>query len=410
MQSLDSDSIIVNLDSVINMSTHLDARAASARLNVSRATLYAYVSRGLIRSRTVPGQRARHYSSDDVERLVKQKLARRDPSSVARQALAIEGLPVLSSALTLIDGGQLFYRGQEVVQLSREARFEAVAELLWAGPLAPVRELSRPSSAVRRALGGLHFAAAGQCHLALVQAQDLGSYDLSATSVRRSGARILAELTALAGGFEHRGTSVAETLAAAWGARGRASVRSLDAALIVCADHELNVSAFTARAIASAGATPYMAVTGALAALSGHRHGGTAESVAELLEAGADPERVIAERLRRGAGIPGFGHPLYPDGDPRATRLMELCPNNSERTHARGFVVAAERWVGLRPNLDFGLVALCRSMGLPRHAPFVLFALGRSAGWIAHAIEQYEAGELIRPRARYVGVAPSGVT
>ena len=386
------------------MSTHLDANAASARLNVSRATLYAYVSRGLIRSRAVPGQRARHYSGDDVERLVKQKQARRDPAGVARQALASDGLPVLSSALTLIEAGRLFYRGRDVVQLSREARFEAVAELLWAGPLVPVRDLSSPSNAVRRVLGALHFAAAGQCHLALVQAKDLGSYDLSAAGVRRSGSRILAELAALAGGFEPGGSGVAESLAAAWKARGRASVHALGAALVLCADHELNVSAFTARAIASAGATPYMAVSGALAALSGHRHGGTAEAVTELLEEGADPQWVIAERLRRGETVPGFGHPLYPDGDPRAKRLMELCPNNPARAHAGGFVSAAERLVGLRPTLDFGLVALCRSLGLPRHAPFVLFSLGRTAGWIAHAIEQYETGELIRPRARYVGV------
>jgi citrate synthase len=387
------------------MSALLDANAASARLNVSRATLYAYVSRGLIRSRAVPGQRARHYSSDDVEHLVKQKQARRNPGNAARQALAIDGLPVMSSALTLIDSGRLFYRGQDAIKLSREARFEAVAELLWAGPLVPVDQLCTPKGAVRRALGTLHFAAAGQCHLALVQAKDLGSYDLSPAGVRRSGARILAELAALASGFEHRGSSMAESLAAAWRARGRASLQALDAALVLCADHELNVSAFTARAIASAGATPYMAVSGALAALSGHRHGGTTESVTELLDESADPERVIAERLRRGEGVPGFGHPLYPDGDPRAKRLLELCPNNPAKGRARSFMTAAERWVGLRPNLDFGLVALCRSLGLPQHAPFVLFSLGRTAGWIAHAIEQYETGELIRPRARYVGVA-----
>jgi citrate synthase len=69
---------------------------------------------------------------------------------------------------------------------------------------------------------------------------------------------------------------------------------------------------------------------------------------------------------------------------------------------------AAERTLGLHPNVDFGLVALCRSFALPRGAPFVLFALGRSAGWVAHVIEQYAMGTLIRPRARYVGVPPIG--
>jgi citrate synthase len=401
---------VVNLDSVINMTTHLDASRAAARLGVGRATLYAYVSRGQIRSRAVPGQRTREYSEEDIERLAQQKAGRRDPGSVARRALAIDGLPVLSSSLTLIESGRLYYRGQDAIALSREARFEAVAALLWGGPVVAAPEPFRPTRTAQRALAALHFAAAGQCHLATVQARDRSAYDLSPTGVRRSGARILSELAALACGFRPQRPSTAENLAVAWGLRGRSAHRALDAALTLCADHELNVSAFTARAIASAGATPYMAVSGALAALSGHRHGGMAERVLELLRDTADPEWVIAERLRRGETVAGFGHPLYPDGDPRALRLLELCPKGSERLRMLRFAAAAERLLEQRPNLDFGLVALSRSLDLPRQAPFVLFSLGRSAGWIAHAIEQYETGQLIRPRARYTGLAPSTVT
>jgi len=404
---------VVNLDSVINMTTHLDASRAAARLGVSRATLYAYVSRGQIRSRAVPGQRAREYSEEDIARLAQQKTGRRDPGSVARRALAIDGLPLLSSSLTLIESGRLYYRGQDAIALSREAPFEAVAALLWDGPVVAAPEPFRPTVAAQRALAALHFAAAGQCHLAAVQARDRSSYDLSPTGVRRSGARILTELAALACGFRPRRSSIAESLAAAWGLRGGSAHRSLDAALTLCADHELNVSAFTARAIASAGATPYMAVSGALAALSGHRHGGMAERVLEQLNDTADPELIIAERLRRGEAVAGFGHPLYPDGDPRAQRLIELCPKSPERLRLLRFAAAAERLLEQRPNLDFGLVALSRSLDLPRQAPFVLFSLGRCAGWIAHAIEQYETGQLIRPRARYTGLAPStphGVT
>jgi citrate synthase len=203
---------------------------------------------------------------------------------------------------------------------------------------------------------------------------------------------------------------VARALCAAWGAAPRSALGPIEEALILCADHELNVSAFTARAIASAGATPYMAVSGALGALTGHRHGGLTARVAALLDgalqASGDPERVLVERLRLGESIPGFGHPLYPEGDPRAARLLELCPRNAERARCVALAQTAERLLGERPVLDYGLVALGRCLSLPPSAPFVLFALGRVAGWIAHVLEQYQVPQLIRPRAEYTGPPP----
>lgn len=98
-----------------------------------------------------------------------------------------------------------------------------------------------------------------------------------------------------------------------------------------------------------------------------------------------DANHAVSARLARGASMPGFDHPLYPDGDPRA---------------------ATEAATGLAPNIDFALVVLTRALNLPPDAPFILFATARSAGWAAHAIEQLQTGRLIRPRARYVGVAP----
>jgi citrate synthase len=124
------------------------------------------------------------------------------------------------------------------------------------------------------------------------------------------------------------------------------------------------------------------------------------------LDEAGEPRHVIAERLRRGQAVPGFGHVLYPDGDPRAPRLVELCPAGAEKTRALAFAEAALELLGQRPTLDFGLVALARALRLPQNAPFVLFAIGRSAGWIAHVIEQYALPEPIRPRAEYVGAAP----
>jgi citrate synthase len=387
---------IVNLDSVIDMSTHYDAARAARQLGVSRATLYSYVSRGLVRSRAVAGRRAREYAREDIERLAAQTRGRRDPLAVAQQALAMQGLPVLSSALCLIDGGHLYYRGRDAIELSREARFEDVAALLWDGSCELPREVPAPNAGVRRTLARLEFGAAAVAHLAAVAGGVPPSSEPGA--VRAAGARILAELCALAAGFAPTSGSVAERLAQAFGVRGARVRGALDAALVLCADHELNASAFAARVVASAGATPFMAVIGALGALSGERHGGATALVSRLFE----------QRLPvcEGGAPPGFGHALYPDGDPRAVRLLELSAKNRELARAQAFAAATARIHGLEPSVDFGLVTLCRSFGLPPHAPFVLFALGRTAGWIGHILEQYAARTLIRPRARYVGAAP----
>jgi citrate synthase len=125
-----------------------------------------------------------------------------------------------------------------------------------------------------------------------------------------------------------------------------------------------------------------------------------------LLGETGEPALVLSERLRRGQLVPGFGHILYPEGDPRGRALLELCPKNAERARMLAFVDAARGLLGTEPTVDFALIALERSLGLPARAAFKLFALGRTAGWIAHCIEQYATGELIRPRARYVGPLP----
>ncbi|MCA9691220.1 MAG: citrate synthase, partial [Myxococcales bacterium] len=170
--------------------------------------------------------------------------------------------------------------------------------------------------------------------------------------------------------------------------------------------HELNVSAFTARCVASARATPYMVVTAALAALQGHRHGGETLRTAAMLDEPGAPTRVIAARLERGERIPGFGHPLYPEGDPRARALLSLARPGRPLARARAFVKAARALLDSEPTLDLGLVALARSLELPQHAALSLFAVGRAVGWIAHALEQYAVEPMIRPRARYVGPPP----
>jgi citrate synthase len=188
----------------------------------------------------------------------------------------------------------------------------------------------------------------------------------------------------------------------------------LSAALILCADHELNASAFTARIVASAEATPYEVVTAGLAALQGFKHGGNTERVeAYLNEISAIDRiaRVTAERLRRGERIPGFGHSLYPNGDPRANALLallqEIYPGAPEVAFVTRTAEQVAALIGHVPNVDFALAALARVARLPAGAPLTLFALGRSVGWIGHAIEQYASDVLIRPRARYIGTPPT---
>jgi citrate synthase len=199
-------------------------------------------------------------------------------------------------------------------------------------------------------------------------------------------------------------------LARAW--RVRAGGESLiRAALILCADHELNVSAFTARCVASAGSNPYAVVTAGLAALEGTKHGGSTARVEATLSAMRRERSLrsaLADRMRQGHRIDGFGHPLYRGGDPRAAALLEMLERryakSPELRYAREFARAAAAVTGERPNIDFALGAVSRVLGLPAGSGLTLFAIGRTIGWIGHAIEQYAVDQIIRPRAKYVGV------
>jgi citrate synthase len=239
------------------------------------------------------------------------------------------------------------------------------------------------------------------------------AYDLRPTAVARTGARILRLLAATAVGGGSAETGVARTLQQGWVPDEPQAAALLDAALVLCADHELNVSSFTARCVASAGTTPYAVTIAGLCALSGVKHGGNTGRVeAFLKEVGtaARARDVIAGRLRRGEPIPGFGHPLYPEGDPRGRALLEAAaaayPEAPAVELASTVVEEASELIGERPTIDFGLVILSLVLSLPAGGALALFALGRTVGWIGHAIEQYQSDQMIRPRARYIGEQP----
>lgn len=399
---------------------YLTAREAAAELGITRATLYAYVSRGLIRSEPADTRRRTHrYRAEDVRRLKERKEQRRDPRLAAEAALHF-GAPVLESAITLIEDGRLYYRGQEVVALAGTKSIESVASFVWSGEWKPdlfdeVRQISLTTEILSQiAVEQLSTLERFQTLLPLAAAGDYAAFDLRPSKVMATGARIVRLLARAAAGVEKSATDIVSTLQEGWGAPEATARRLLNAALVVGADHELNVSSFTARAVASATATPYQVVQAGLAALQGQRHGGSTARVAALLDdvgRTAEARVVLGERLRRGEALPGFGHPLYPKGDPRASLLLEMTGEGfgESEIYSKTLAVvdAAQELVGERPNIDLALVLTERVLKLPRGSALTLFALARSVGWIAHAIEQYESGQLIRPRARYSGPLPS---
>ena len=395
---------------------YLTAGEAAGELGVSLPTLYAYVSRGMVRSEAAEGKRrSRRYRAEDVRALLERKERRRDPEGVVEGALRW-GAPVLESGITLVDGGRLFYRGRDVEGLVSEAGIEEVAALIWTGDAGLAVEifpggaegLSPRVRGTLRTLEGLPPVELFQALLPVASAEDPVGYDLRPAGVVGTGARVLRLMAGVVGGGGEGRT--AEALRRGWcpGEPGAAAL--LDAALVFCADHELPVSTFAARCVASSGATPYAVVQAGLAALGGTRHGGQTELAEVFLDevAGSgDARKVIAGRLRRGDGLPGFGHPLYPDGDPRGAGLLRIVAGSLPGSPAVGLsgavVEEVEELTGELPTVDLALATVARALGLPAGGAVALFAVGRTVGWIGHAIEQYVSNQLIRPRARYVG-------
>lgn len=390
---------------------YLTAQQAAEMLGVNKATLYAYVSRGFIRSESAGGpNRARRYLAEDVARLNSRKEQRRDPALAVAQALHF-GQPILESAITLIDDGRFYYRGQDVLLLAQRATVETVAALLWGVESLPA---GHPLPPLSLPAGSLTPIEKFQIALPLAAVQDRAAYDLRPAGVIQTGWRILRLLVQVAAG-RPIGQTIAQTLQEGWLPGRPEAIPLLNAALILCADHELNVSSFTARCVASAGATPYAVVMAGLAALQGVKHGGHSERVAALFQEVSqnptDPAGLLSARLKRGETIPGFGHPLYPAGDPRyqllAQMLQASLPTAPAFALAQAIATAAQSLINEQPTIDLGLVTLCQCLELPAGTPLALFAIGRTIGWLGHALEQYETGRIIRPRAHYVGPLPA---
>ena len=381
----------------MNSTDWIGATEAQARLGVRPQTLYAYVSRGRVQTQVDPKDPRRSlYRAADIAALNQRKARSRKVSDVATGAMAW-GEPVLASAITTVSNGRLYYRGRDAVTLADTETLESVARLLRGGHGAALKRTDRPKAPAQADMRARAFAA-----LAAKAGEDPPALGRHPLALAVEAATLLDVLTdAIAGDIG--GGAIHNRLALAWGlGPGGPGADLMRRALVLMADHELNPSAFSARVAASTGASLAACALAGLATLSGPRHGGAPAAILQVLEEARQlgPRAAIAARLAEDRILPGFGHQLYPDADPRAQALLARFTPTRD---VGAFAAAAEAFTGLKPNVDYALVAVAKTLNLPPDAPFALFATARCAGWIAHAIEQVQTGAVIRPRARYIG-------
>lgn len=411
----------------------LSAAEACAYLSIKPQTLYAYVSRGQLRAVLQPKGQGHLYARTELEALRARSRARAGHGPAAASAMRW-GEPILDSAVSCVSNGMLFYRGFALSDLIREkSTFENVSECIWSGELPRQRVIwsdifknenrkhhiprtkDRGAAISRRLFTCL-------CETAFEDAN--GSDELLDENLKRARkivGKVVAEL------FEIRqpptkNSSIAEAIATGLRLEEHAeAIDLINVALVSCADHELNASTFAARVAASTGADLYACILGGLSAFSGHRHGLSPLEAHDLVVASLASQQVLSVlegEISRNRTIAGFGHTLYPDGDPRPLAILKLSRIVAERLNgeARKFMDAVDalqegaRTLGLpHANLDLGLVAAAAVLGLGDVGGSSIFLTGRIIGWTAHTVEQRQQGILLRPRARYIGRTPQRI-
>lgn len=380
------------------MSKWLSRDEALQLLQVQPQTLYAYVSRGKVGARPDPSHpRRSQFRAEDVSGLVNRRDRGRRTEDIATGTMKF-GEPIITTAISTIDGGQLFYRGHNVVVLSAAATIEEVAALLWDAPQAPCfASWQYPS-------GRQEEAGRTRAFITLARAASGGvpTFGRAANVLRTEAADLVSRLTGAFAAQNHFGGPLHAQLAAAWGLDDEAADR-VRQALVLLADQELTSSAFAARVTASTGASLGACMLSGFATLSGPLHGDATVRVRSLFEevSRTGVERAIERHLSSALSLPGFGHPLYPEGDPRAAAMLA---SFEPPETVMQMIAKVEAATGLHPTVDVALAALTERYDLPEDAPFALFAIGRSVGWLAHSIEQVASQMTIRPRAKYVGL------
>jgi citrate synthase len=391
---------------------YLSAREASAELAISPATLYAYVSRGLIRSEPSPDSRSHRYRAEDIRGLKERRTPTVEPHGF--KSFDPE-LPVMDSAIATITEQGAIYRGVNCVDLAEKDTLEHTATLLWdvtgVDPFAPdncphvsdemraIAEAARRAAPIERAIAVL----------ALATSADPGAFTRAPEGRAMVGARILRLLVATMLNTAPSAEPLHQQIARAWAPDNKHAADLIRRALVLLADHELNASTFTVRCAASTGLNLYDSIIAGLAALKGPMHGGAGVLASRLVKTliDQDPEPVIRERVALGERFAGFGHGVYKRGDPRAMSLLNaLTRAGAARKFTREVPERIAEATGEFVNIDYALAVLAHSLRLAAGSELTLFAMARAVGWIAHASEQLQYGRLIRPRARYVGPAP----
>ena len=396
------------------MTEWIAAAEAARRLGVKPATLYSYVSRGVLSRQRGPGGKASLFDPDEVAELARRGRPRRPPE---RTGLVIE------SAITEIAGDRLRFRGQDALGLARERDFEDVCLLLWGGTPGDGGWRAAPEAvaAGRAAQAALP---AGTLPLERLQvivpalaAADPFRLSLDPPAVMAAGRAILGGMVdclPLAG--RPASSRPGQGLAARLWPRlcpqppSAGLLAALRAALVLLADHELAASTLAARVAASVQADPYAVVATGLGAVGGALHGGASLGAQVMLAAADSPAaapRVVGDLLRRGERVPGFGHFVYRSGDPRAALLLglvrEAVPGSPRLAIADAVLAETRRRSLPEPNIDFALAVLARCAEMITGAGEAVFAVARTAGWLAHALEEYAARTPLRPRALYTG-------
>lgn len=368
-------------------------------LGVRAQTVYAYASRGRIGVSPDPqDSRRSRYRSADVNALVRRKSTGRTRKTLAETTL-FGAEPSVPTAVSTFVNGRVYYRGVEVVGLSATATLESAAGLLWGLGEAPV---FAPGPSSRVAPGRVR----AFTELATLAASAHSTHGRRARVLGEEAALLVGRVATAFGASSNAALPLHERFASGWG-QSRTFAQLLRRTLVLLADHEITSSAFSSRITASTGASLPACLLAGLATFSGPLHGDASGRVRllfdEVAHQGADA--VVDRYLSAAMPLPGFGHHIYPEGDPRAASVMaDLKPP----AHIARLIERVEALTGQWPSMDVVLATLVARYKLPADAAFALFATARSVGLLAHSMEQLSVDSVIRPRGRYTGPAIDG--
>ena len=404
----------------------VDAKMAAELLGIKRQTLYAYVSRGLIRTCPSPTAGSKMYMRQDLEQLQLNGRAGR-----GRQVGLTRNGATLPTSITSIDEQGPSYRGKAAIDLAKMRRpFEDCVELLWTGVL-PSRSIEWAPPFVPRTFGSVVKAFSNTedppstrqvlAVITAAYAARMGRSPETSLGGSQLAARQLLQVLAASVGLICKQSpdkcfDIGKTSIAALIARGTSissaqdCIDAINACLILSADHELAPSTYAARVAASGGADIFACVTSGFGTFEGPLNGLGCDEPEFLLRSATSANHYVSllkERMKRKEPPIGYNHPSYPGGDPRARYLIELSKNVAKLSGASKIKLecmqAAETEFGLKPSLALGLVMMAAALRMPPEMPGVIMAIGRASGWIAHVFEQRTVGDIARPRTRYIG-------